>query len=160
MARGDADIRYRGRRPDNGLAVTEVEAMTSAHPPLGEDRWPAFVEAICGLYRRFGYELRLVADTVESNGDLRGVVGAIGADEHVVARLKADPSRCAAASSSASPKGWADLDRLVAASARLGRVIAGLDGIAFASSTEGQRPEVVAERIRDAIRAALGAEHR
>jgi hypothetical protein len=73
-------------------ATVEVEALTSAHPPLDDDQWPAPVEAVCGLYRRFGYELLLVTATVESDGDLRGVLAAIGADEHVAVRLHAEPS--------------------------------------------------------------------
>ena len=47
------------------------------------------------------------------------------------------------------PEGWSGLDDLVAASERLSPVIAGLDGIALALSTEGQRPQAVAARIRD-----------
>src|SRR4051794_36251564 len=46
-------------------ATVEVEAITSAHPPLGNDQWTMPVEAICGLYRRFGYDLLLVTATVE-----------------------------------------------------------------------------------------------
>jgi len=141
-------------------AMVEVEALTSAHPPLGDDQWPAPVEAICGLRGRFGYGLLLVAATVESDGDLRGVLGAIGADEHVVMRLEAEPKTVRRRIIEREREGWAELDQLVAASARLRPVIAGLDGIALAFGTDGQRPEVVAERIRDAIPAALRPEHR
>jgi predicted kinase len=131
-------------------ATVEVEALTSAHPPLDDEQWPAPVEAICGLYRRFGYELLLVAVTVESDGDLRGVLGAIGADEHALVRLEAEPATLRRRIIEREPEGWAELDQLVAASARLSPVIAGLDGVALALSTEGQRPQAVAERIRDA----------
>jgi GTPase SAR1 family protein len=85
-------------------ATVEVEAITSAHPPLGDDQWTMPVEAICGLYRRFGYDLLLVTATVESGEDLRNVVTAVGADAHVVVRLHAEPRPCASASSSASPR--------------------------------------------------------
>jgi ribose 1,5-bisphosphokinase PhnN len=49
------------------------------------------VEAICVLYRRFGYDLLLVTVTVESAEDLRAVVAAVGADAHAVVRLEAEP---------------------------------------------------------------------
>jgi hypothetical protein len=49
------------------------------------------------------------------------------------------------------PETFAELDELVAASARLAPVIAGLNGIALALSTEGRRPAEVAADIRDAF---------
>jgi hypothetical protein len=49
------------------------------------------------------------------------------------------------------PAGWRGLDDLLAATARMAPVIAGLDGVALTLSTEGQRPETVAARIRGAF---------
>lgn len=136
-------------------ATVEVEALTSAHPPLDDEQWPAPVEAVCGLYRRFGYELLLVTVTVESDADLRAVLAAIGADEHVVVRLHAEPSTLRQRIVDREPDIFTELDELVAAAARLSPVIAGLHGIALALSTEGERPAAVAERIRDAWPAKL-----
>jgi hypothetical protein len=131
-------------------ATVEVEALTSAHPPLDDRQWPAPVEAICGLYRHFGYELLLVTVTVESDADLRGALAAISADEQVVVRLHANASTLRQRIIDREPDSFTELDELVAAAARLNPVIAGLDGIALALSTEGERPAAVAERIRDA----------
>jgi dephospho-CoA kinase len=136
-------------------ATVEVEALTSAHPPLDDDQWPAPVEAVCGLYRRFGYELLLVTVTVEGDADLRDVLAAIGADECVVVRLEAEPSTLHQRIIDREPDTFTELDELVAAAARLSSVIASLDGIALALSTEGERPAAVAERIRDAWPAKL-----
>jgi GTPase SAR1 family protein len=136
-------------------ATVEVEALTSANPPLDDEQWLMPVEAICALYRRFAYDLLLVTATVESAGDLRRVVHAIAADEHVVVRLEAQPATLRQRIIDREPETFTELDELVAASARLGPVIAGLDGIALALSTEGQRPAGVAERIRDAWPAKL-----
>jgi hypothetical protein len=141
-------------------AVIETEALTSAHPALGDEQWLAPVAAVCRLYRDFGYELLLVAVTVEADGDLRGVVDAIGCDEHVVVRLDAEPQTLRRRIMEREPEGWSGLDELVAASQRLGPVIAGLDGIALALSTEAERPAAVAERIRDRFRTPLRREHR
>jgi predicted kinase len=131
-------------------AAVEVEALTSAHPPLDDEQWPMPVKSICGLYRQFGYELLLIAVTVESEDDLRGVLDAIGADGHVVVRLEADPETLRRRIIEREPDTFTELDELLAASARLGPVIAGLDGIALALTTESERPAAVAERIRDA----------
>jgi hypothetical protein len=136
-------------------AAVEVEALTSAHPPLDDDQWAAPVAAVCGLYRRFGYELLLVTATVGSDADLRGVLAAIGADEHVVVRLHAEPATLRERIIDREPDTFTELDELVAAAARLSPVIAGLHGIALALSTEGERPAAVAARIRDAWPAKL-----
>src|SRR3954469_16566795 len=56
------------------------------------------------------------------------------------------------------PETFTELDELVAASGRLGPVIAGLDGIALAFSTEGRRPAQVADEMRDAFAAELRPE--
>jgi hypothetical protein len=136
-------------------ATVEVEALTSAHPPLDDDQWPAPVEAVCGLYRRFGYELLLVTATVESDADLRAVLAAIGADERVVVGLHANPATLRQRIIDREPDTFTELDELIAAAARLSPVIAGLHGIALALSTESERPAAVAERIRDAWPAKL-----
>ena len=125
--------------------------MTSAHPALDDTQWLAPVQAVCGLYRRFGYELLLMTVTVEGDDDLCGLLAAVGADEHAVVRLEAEPETLRRRIVSREPEDWSGLDELVEASARLSTVIAGLDGIVLALSTEGQRPQVVADRIRDAF---------
>jgi hypothetical protein len=139
-------------------ATVEVEAITSAHPPLGDDQWVMPVEAICGLYRRFGYDLLLVTATVERAGDLRNLVAAIAADAHVVVRLHAEPETLRRRIIEREPETFTELDELVAASARLAPVIAGLDGIALALGTERRRPADVAADIRDAFPGELRPE--
>jgi uncharacterized protein len=129
----------------------ETEALTATHPPLGDAEWLAHVRSACRLHRDQGRRLLLVATTVESDADLRGVLAAVAADAHVVVRLEAPPATLARRIVEREPEGWSGLDRLVAASARLGPVIAGLDGIALALSTEDARPRDVAARIRAAF---------
>ena len=139
-------------------AVVETEALTSAHPALGDAQWFAPVAAVCGLYRDFGYERLLVAATIESDHDLRALVDAIGAAEHVVVRLEAEPRTLRRRIIEREPEGWSGLDELLAASERLGPAIAELDGVTLALSTEGRRSQTVAARIRDAFRVALRPE--
>jgi gluconate kinase len=145
-ALGDGDVPH---------AMVETEALTATHPPLDDAQWFAQVHAACGLHRRQGQRLLLVATTVESAADLRGVLEAVGADEHVVVRLEAEPATLTQRIVEREPDGWSGLDELVAASARLGPVIAELDGVALALSTEDTRPADVARRIRDAFPATL-----
>ena len=132
-------------------ATVEVEALTSAHPPLGDEQWTAPMHAVSGLYREFGYELLLVTATVESQHDLDAVLTAIGADEHAVARLEAEPATLRRRIVEREPDGWPGLDALLGSAERLAPVIAGLDGIALAVSTEGEQPEAVAQQIRAAL---------
>jgi DNA polymerase III delta prime subunit len=132
-------------------ALIETEALTSAHPALNGEQWVQPIAAVCALYRRFGYRLLLVAVTVETAADLRGVVEAVGADEHVVVRLEAEPATLRRRVIEREPSGWSGLDDLVGATTRMAPLIAGLDGVALTLSTEGQRPEAVAERIRAAF---------
>jgi hypothetical protein len=136
-------------------AMVETEALTATHPPLDDAQWFAHVRAACGLHRRQGQPLLLVATTVESAADLRGVLEAVGADEHVVVRLEAEPGTLARRIVEREPDGWSGLDELVAAAARLGPVIAELDGVALALSTEDAQPVDVARRIRDAFPSPL-----
>ena len=140
---------------DVAHATVETEALTSTHPPLDDAQWLAHIDAACRLHRSQGQRLLLVGTTVESDADLRGVVSAVGADEHVVVRLEAEPATLARRIVEREPEGWSGLDELVAASARLGPVIAGLDSIELALSTEDARPREVAARIRVAFPEAL-----
>jgi GTPase SAR1 family protein len=132
-------------------AVLETEALTSAHPPLDDEQWFAPVRAACDLYRGFGYSLLLVGVTVEGDDDLRRLLDAVGADASAVVRLEAEQATLRARIVEREPHGWAGLDALLAAATRLSSVIAGLDGIALALSTDGRRPQDVAERLREAF---------
>ena len=73
----------------------------------------------------------------------------VGADELAVVRLEADPATLRRRIVEREPAGWSGLAGLVEAAPRLSAVIAGLDGVDLTLSTEGRRPEAVAERIRE-----------
>jgi len=136
---------------DVGHVMVEVEALTSAYPALADDQWDEPVRAVCRLYRRFGYALLLITATVEGQHDLDAVLAAIEADEHAVVRLEAEPATLRRRIVEREPDGWPGLEPLLAAVDRLVPVIAGLDGIGLAISTEGAQPLAVAEQIRAAL---------
>jgi hypothetical protein len=140
---------------DIAHATVETEALTATHPPLDDAQWLAHIDAACRLHREQGQCLLLVATTVESAADLHGVLSAVGADEHVVVRLEAALATLARRIVEREPEGWSGLTELVAASDRLAPIIAGLDEIDLALSTEDARPSDVAVQIRDAFPAAL-----
>jgi len=137
-------------------AMIETEWLTATHPPLADRDWFAHVRAACRLHREQGRRLLLVAATVESAADLCALLEAVSADEHAVVRLEAPSRTLQRRITDREPVGWPGLDDLVATAARLGPVIARLDGIALALSTDGQRPSAVAARIRDAFPDVLG----
>ena len=136
-------------------AMLEAEAVTATHPPLDDDRWFSLVHAVCRLHREHGQRLLLVSATVEGAADLHALLDAVGADEQSVVRLEAEPATLQQRIVAREPDGWSGLDELLAAAARLAPLVAGLDGIALALSTDGQRPEDVAASIRDAFPAVL-----
>ena len=103
---------------DVAHATVETEALTSTHPALDDAQWFAHVRDSCRLHRQHGQRLLLVASTVESEADLRALVDAVGADEHAVVRLEADPETLARRIVEREPDGWSGLDQLLAASAR------------------------------------------
>jgi len=140
---------------DVAHATVETEALTATHPPLDDAQWLAHIRGACKLHHQQGQRLLLVATTVESDTDLHGVLDAISADEHAVVRLEASPVTLERRIVEREPAGWSGLAELVAASARLGPVIADLDAIDLALSTEDARASDVAARIRDAFPAAL-----
>ena len=100
-------------------------------------------------------ELLLVAATVESPAYLRGLLRALGADEHLLVRLEAEPATLRSRVVEREPEGWSGLAKLIGASQELDGRIARLDGVHLALSTEGQRPEAVAAQMRAALPAKL-----
>jgi hypothetical protein len=97
----------------------------------------------------------LVAVTVESVEVLHGALAAVDADDHVVVRLQAEPATLRRRVIAREPAGWSGLDDLLDATTRMAPPVAGLDGVALTLSTEGQRADAVADRIRDAFPGAL-----
>src|SRR4051794_9133650 len=90
------------------------------HPHRLDDQpWLAFVEAACRLHREQGRRRLLVATTAEDDADLRALLATVGADEHVVVRLEAEPATLRQRIVARAPENWSGLDELVATAARL-----------------------------------------
>ena len=138
---------------DDGVphAAIEVETLVWTHPAVSEERWARHVETTCALHRDAGHDLLLVAQTAENDDELARLLAAVGADEHVVVRLEAEPDTLAARIVEREPESWSGLTELVEHARELAGTMPALRGVDLVLSTEGERPEAVAARIRERI---------
>jgi broad-specificity NMP kinase len=138
---------------DSGVphAAIEVEMLVWTHPAVTEERWARHVETACALHRDAGHDLLLVAQTAENDDELARLLTAVGAEEHVVVRLEAEPDTLAARIVEREPESWSGLAELVEHSRELSVTMPALRGVDLVLSTEGERPEAVAARIRERI---------
>lgn len=136
---------------DVAHAAIEVEMLAFEHPGPSDEQRLGRVRATCAQHRASGHRLVLVAETLETDDDVARLVGAVGADEHVLVRLEARPATLAERIVAREPAGWSGLAQLVEHARELATTIRALDGVDLVLSTEGEQPEAVAERIRAAF---------
>jgi len=131
-------------------AAIEVEMLEWSHPALSEQQWTRHLRTMCELYRDAGHDLLLVAQTIETDDDRARLMAAIGADQCFLVRLEAAPATLATRIIEREPERWSGLPGLVAHSQELALSMPALRDVQLVLSTEGERPEAVAERIRAA----------
>lgn len=129
-------------------AAIEIEMLQWAHPPLTDEQSTQHVRTMCELYREAGHSLLLIAQTIETDDDLVTLLDAIGAEEHFVVRLEAQPATIVERIMQREPAGWSGLPGLVEHAQDLAVSMPALRGVGLVLSTEGQDPEAVAQRIR------------
>jgi GTPase SAR1 family protein len=129
-------------------AAVDVEALVWAHPALDHEQRLRHVQTVCRLYREVGYRLLLLADTIETDADLAALLDAVGAKQHVVVRLEAALATLAKRIVEREPEEWSGVAGLVEHAERLATSMPSLRDVTLVVSTEGKRPEAVAERIR------------
>lgn len=135
---------------DIAHAAIEVELLEWAHPGLTDEQRARHVRTMCELYREAGHQLLLIAQTVETDDDLGKLLDAVGAEEHFLVRLEAQPATLVERIIEREPAGWSGLDGLVEHAQELAVSMPALRGVHLVLSTEGRHPEAVAERIRAA----------
>ena len=137
---------------DDGVAhaAVEVEMLVWTHPALTDEQWVRQVATTCALHRDAGHHLLLVAETVETNEDLAQLLDAVGADESYVVRLQAEPATLIERIVAREPKSWSGLPDLIEHARELALSMPALQGVDLVLSTEGERAEDIAERIRAA----------
>jgi broad-specificity NMP kinase len=133
---------------DVAHAAIEVEMLVWEHPGPSDEQRLGRVRATCAQHRDAGHRLLLVVETLETDDDVARLLGAVGADEHVLVRLEARPATLAERIVAREPAGWSGLGQLVEHAQELVTTMRALQGVDLVVSTEGERPEDVAERIR------------
>lgn len=135
---------------DVAHAGIEVEMLEWGHPALTDEQWTRHVGTMCKLYREAGHHLLLIAQTIETDDDLVTLLHAVGAEEHFLVRLEAQPATLVERIIQREPAGWSGLPGLVEHAQELAVSMPALRGVDLVLSTEGQDPEAVAQRIRAA----------
>jgi GTPase SAR1 family protein len=135
---------------DIAHAAVEVELLVWTHPALTGEQWARHVRSACELYRQDGHRLLLVAHTLETDADVAELLDAVGADEVFLVRLEAQPATLAERIIEREPPTWSGLDDLVEHTRELAASMPALSGVELVLSTEGERAEDVAARIRAA----------
>jgi GTPase SAR1 family protein len=138
-------------------AAIELETLAWTHPALSDERRLNHVRTTCALYRDAGHQLMLVAETLESDDDADRLRDALGADESFLVRLEAQPATLVARLIEREPESWSGLAGLVEHTQELALSMPALSGVDVVLSTEGQRPDAVADRIRAALPSRLVA---
>ena len=137
---------------DDGIAhaAVEVEMLVWTHPALTDEQSARLVRAACDVYREAGHRLLLLARTLETDADMARLLDAVGADEVFLVRLEAEPASLVERIIAREPPSWSGLSGLVEHAQKLAATMPGLAGVDLVLSTEGERAEDVAARIRAA----------
>jgi dephospho-CoA kinase len=135
---------------DIAHAAVEVEMLVWTHPALTDEQWARHLRLACELYREAGHRLLLVAQTLETDADVAELLEAVGADEVLLVRLEAEPATLLERIIEREPASWSGLSSLVERARELAATMPDLAGIDLVLSTEGERAEDIAARIRTA----------
>ena len=149
--------RLHDRLGDAGIAtaLVELDELERCYPPLPVERTIAHLAMLSESFAGAGYELLLVTATVEDDAYGAAVLEAIGADQHMVVRLEAEPATLAERIVAREPASWSGLAQLVDSARRLAGSMPALAGVDLVLSTEGQDPDRVAAKLEAALRARL-----
>jgi cytidylate kinase len=142
---------------DVAHAAIELETLAWTHPALSEAVWLRHLEDTCARYRDAGHRLLLLAETLETDDDLAWLLHAVGADERLVVRLEAQPATLVERLIEREPATWSGLADLIEHTQVLAETMPTLRGVDLVVSTEGERPEEAAARIRAALPAQIAA---
>lgn len=140
---------------DIAHAAVEIEALAWTHPALGDEAFARLIRRHCEFLGAAGHSLLLVAQTLETDADVAELLAAVGADDAVLVRLEALPATLVERITEREPSSWSGLPGLIEHAQELATTMPGLAGVDLVFSTQGQRPEDVAARIRAGV-PALG----
>jgi hypothetical protein len=101
-------------------------------------------------HARAGATLLVVAEVFESRAHLLDVLAALGADDHLLVRLRADPATLRERIIAREPDGWSGLERLLGETERLQATMPSLEGVHVVLDSERLTLAEIAESIREA----------
>ncbi len=108
-------------------------------------------------HARAGATLLVVAEVIESRAHLVDVLAALGADDHLLVRLRADPATLRERIIAREPDGWSGLDHLLDESERLQAAMPSLEGVHVVLDSEHLTLAEIAKSIRAARPDVLAA---
>jgi adenylylsulfate kinase-like enzyme len=138
---------------DIAHAAVEVESLVWAHPALSDQRRLRHVRSHCRLLRDAGHPMVLLADTLETDAEVADLLAAVAADDVFVVRLEASPATLVQRIIEREPASWSGLSALVEHARELAGSMPELTGVDLVLSTEQERPDALAARIRAALAA-------
>jgi hypothetical protein len=129
-------------------ATLDVDEVAWAYPfPSVEQRTVLLAGAWEG-HRQAGHDVLLFGEVVESNEHLADLLGAVGADDHLLVRLDATPAAMQERVLAREPPGWSGLEHLLGEVERYAISLSELDGVHLTLDSERLSPEEIAARIR------------
>ena len=140
---------------DIAHAAVEVETLVWTHPALTDEQWRRRSGSTAGSIATRATRLLLLAHTLETDDDVAELLAAVDADDSVLVRLEAQPQTLVERIIEREPASWSGLPGLVEHAQELAISMPDLAGVDLVVSTEGQRPEDVAARIRAALPALV-----
>jgi hypothetical protein len=132
----------------------ESEQLAWGTPWLSEDQMHEQLTEVLRLQRSYGRRLFIVVATTETEGDLQGLLAAIGAGRSFVACLTVPGDVASARVLEREPERWAARESLAEHARELAPQIPRLPSVDLVLSTDGRDEESVAAELRDALMAA------
>jgi len=137
-------------------AMAEVDSLERSYPAIDRERSLSHLRMLAESYREVGSEVLIVSATVEDDDYRTDLLAAVGAEDHLLVLLEADPETMRERILDREPPGWSGLPDLLNASRSLADSMQLLDGIDVTISTEDRQPNDVAAEIELAFRTASG----
>jgi broad-specificity NMP kinase len=129
-------------------AAVDVDEVAWAYPFPSDGERLVLLGHAWDAHRGAGHDLLLVAEVVESNAHLAELLSAVGADDHLLVRLEAQPATMRERIVAREPAGWSGLEHLLGEVERYAVALPKLDGVHVTLDSERLSPEEEAALIR------------
>lgn len=131
-------------------AGVDVDEISWAYPFPDLARRCGHLRAWRNSHARAGATLFVVAEVIESRAHLLDVLAALGTDDHLLVRLRAEPATLRERIIAREPHGWFGLDQLLDETERLQATMPSLEGVHVVLNSEHLSVAAITESIRAA----------